>query len=115
MTRRLVIYVCSREDGAVTLPIERGGRARRLDAAGIAKHLQALVDRRGLCEAVQVRDACAGGCGMRGPNVTVIMYPPSRPGEKVDHVATGRKTYVGSLPALDYLARVIDENLRPRA
>ena len=114
MTRRLVICVCSREPGKVTLPIERGGRVRRLDAAAVARHLEALVARRGLTEAVQVRDACAGGCGMPGPNVTVIVYAPVRPGEKPDHVSIARRSYVGSLGRLDCLARVVDENLRPR-
>jgi hypothetical protein len=114
VTRRLVIYVCSREGGRVTLPIERGRRPRRLDARGIARHLDALVARRGLTETVQVRDACAGGCAMQGPNVTVIAYPPARAGERPDHVAIGRRTYVASLARLDCLARVIEENLRPR-
>jgi hypothetical protein len=111
--RRLVIYVCSRESGTVTLPIERGGRARRLDARTVVRHLDALIARRRLAGTVEVRDACAGGCGMRGPNVTVIAYPPPRPGEKPDHVSIARKTYVvASLGSLDCLARVIDENLR---
>ena len=112
MTRRLVISVCERETGTVVLPIERGGRARRLDAAAIARHLDALITRRGLTGSVRVSDACAGGCGMRGPNVTVTMYTPVRPGEKPDHVSIGWKTYVASLDALDCLARVIDDNLR---
>ena len=112
MTRRLVIYVCSREGGTVTLPIERGGRRRRLDAPRVALHLDALIARRGLAESVRVVDACAGGCGIPGPNLTVISYPPLRPGEKADHVSIGRKTYVGVLATLDCLARVIDDNLR---
>jgi hypothetical protein len=114
VTRRLLICVCSREGGTVRLRLERGSRVRRLDARAVARHLETLVERRGLSDAVQVRDACAGGCGMRGPNVTVIVYPPTRPGEKPDHVSIGRRTYVGSLDGLDCLARVIDENLRPK-
>ena len=110
MTRRLVISVCQRETGTVVLPIERGGRARRLDATAIARHLGALIARRGLTNAVRVSDACAGGCQMRGPNITVTIYPPVRAGEKPDHVSIGWKTYVASLGALDCLARVIDEN-----
>jgi hypothetical protein len=110
--RRLVIYVCSRECGTVRLPLERGGRPRRLDARTVVRHLDALIARRRLTDTVQVRDACAGGCGFRGPNVTVISYPPPRPGEKPDHVSIGRKTYVASLDSLDCLARVIDDNLR---
>lgn len=112
MTRRLVISVCPREGGTVVLPVERGGRARRLDADATLRQLEALVARRGLAEQVRIRDACAGGCGLRGPNVTVTIYPPVRPGERPDHVAVGWKTYVTSLGALDYLARVIDDNLR---
>jgi len=115
VTRRLVISVCHREAGTVVLPIERGGRARRLDAPAIAHHLHALIARRGLADAVRVSDACAGGCGMRGPNVTVTIYPPVRPGAKPDHVSIGWKSYVASLPTLDCLARVIDDNLRSPA
>ena len=42
--RRLVITVCPREPGVVVLPVERGGRARRLDAAAIARELRELID-----------------------------------------------------------------------
>jgi hypothetical protein len=112
VTRRLVISVCQREAGTVLLPIERGGRARRMDAVAITHQLDALIARRGLTSAVRVSDACAGGCGMRGPNITVTIYSPVRPGEKPDHVSIGWKTYVASLDTLDCLARVIDENLR---
>ena len=111
MTRRLVISVCPRESGTVVLPVERDGRARRLDADAILRELQALVTRRGLEDHVKIRDACAGGCGLRGPNVTVTMYPALRPGERPDHVAVGWKTYVTSLKTLDCLARVIDDNV----
>jgi hypothetical protein len=112
VTRRLLICVCLRETGTVLLPVERGGRARRLDAAGITRQLEALVARRGLTESVRISDACAGGCSMRGPNVTVTIYPAPRPGERPDHVSIGWKTYVASLGSLDCLARVIDDNLR---
>ena len=115
MTRRLVITVCRRERGTVVLPIEAGGRARRLDADEIARRLEELVARRGLAAHVRIRDACAGGCSFPGPNVTVTIYPPVRPNERPDHVAVGWKTYVASLDALDALARVIDENLREHA
>ena len=111
MTRRLVVSVCQRETGSVVLPIERGGRARRLYATAIARHLETLIARRGLAGAIRVSDACAGGCSMRGPNVTVTIYAPVRPGEKPDHVSIGWKTYVASLGALDCLARVIDDSL----
>lgn len=111
MTRRLVISVCPREGGTVVMPVERGGRARRLNADAILRHLQTLVDERGLAAEVRVRDACAGGCGLRGPNVTVTIYPPVPPGERPDHVAVAWKTYVASLKTLDCLARVIDDNL----
>jgi hypothetical protein len=112
VTRRLVISVCLRETGTVVLPVERGGRARRLDAAAITRHLEAMIARRGLGDSVRVSDACAGGCARNGPNVSVIIYPPVRPGETPDHVAIGWKSYVASIGTLDCLARVIDENLR---
>jgi hypothetical protein len=112
VTRRLVISVCQREAGTVVLPIERRGRARRLDAPAVARHLEALIARRGLTDTVRVSDACAGGCGMRGPNVTVTIYPAARSGEKPDHVSIGWKSYVASLDSISCLARVIDENLR---
>jgi hypothetical protein len=112
VTRRLVISVCPRESGTVVLPVERGGRARRLDADAVMRQLEALVARRGLAEQVRIRDACAGGCGLRGPNVTVTIYPAVAPGERPDHVAVAWKTYVASLKTLDCLARVIDDNLR---
>ena len=112
MTRRLVVSVCQRECGTVTLPVEPGGRRRRLDAAAIARDLTALVTRRRLTDVVRVSDACAGGCSFPGPNVTVTIYPAARPGEKPDHVAIARRTYVASLSRLPALARVIDDNLR---
>ena len=111
MTRRLLICVCLREPGTVLLPVERGGRARRLDAAGVTRQLERLIARRGLTDHVRISDACAGGCSLRGPNVTVTIYPPVRPGERPDHVSIGWKTYVASLGSLDCLARVIDDNL----
>ena len=116
--RRLVVTVCPLEAGAVRLPVERGGAPRRLDARAIVAELTALVARRGLGERVELRAACAGGCGGRGPNVSVAIYPATPPGGRPDHVAIGWKTYVYSLAALDCLAAVIDANLaapRPRA
>jgi hypothetical protein len=110
--RRLVITVCPRERGVVVLPLERGARATRLDAAGVLAALQALVAARGLSERVQVRDGCAGGCWSVGPNVDVRVYATTAAGERADHVALGWKTYVYSLPTLASLADVIDENLR---
>ena len=112
MMRRLVISVCPREAGMVVMPVERGERARRLGASAIQQHLEALVARRDLGAHVEIRDACAGGCRLKGPNVSVTIYPPARPGERPDHVAIGWKTYVTSLRDLDCLAQVIDENLR---
>ena len=110
--RRLVITVCRRERGVVVLPVERGARATRLDAAAIHVALQALVVARGLAERVQVRDGCAGGCWSAGPNVDVRVYAETAADERADHVALGWKTYVYSLPTLASLADVIDENLR---
>ena len=107
-----MVTVCSRERGVVVLPLERGGRALRLDAAGVLAALRALVAGRGLAERVQIRDGCAGGCWSVGPNVDVRIYAATRPNERADHVALGWKTYVYSLPTLASLADVIDENLR---
>jgi hypothetical protein len=109
--RRLVVTVCPRERGVVVLPLERGARAMRLDAAGVLTALRALVARRRLGERVDIREGCAGGCWGAGPNVDVRVYAVGAPGERADHVALGWKTYVYSLPTLASLADVIDENL----
>lgn len=109
--RRLVVTVCPRERGVVVLPVTRGGRAHRLDAPAILTHLRELVAERGLAERVRFREGCAGGCSGAGPNVSVEMFPLTRPGEREDHVAVGWKTYVYSLGTLDCLAAVIDDNL----
>ena len=111
MNRRIVITVCPREAGIVVMPVERGGRRRRLNASRIFDELNRLVSTRRLEAYVRVRDACAGGCGFRGPNVSVTIHPPTRPGEPVDHVAVGWKSYVGVLNRLDCLEAVIDNNL----
>jgi hypothetical protein len=117
--RRLVVTVCPREPGVVTLPLERGGRAERMSAAIILARLRALVAARGLGGRIRFREGCAGGCTSAGPNVSVEVFPVTPPGERPDHVAIGWRTYVYSLPALTCLAAVIDENLgaaraRPR-
>jgi hypothetical protein len=112
-SRRLVITVCPLEAGMVTLPIVRGKPARRLDARAVVEALRDLVTARRLEERVQVREGCAGGCGRSGPNIDVTVYPIAQPGQKPSHVAIGWKTYVYSLASLDYLAAVIEENLRP--
>jgi hypothetical protein len=109
--RRLVITVCPREPGLVTLPIAPGGRAVRLSAAAILRHLRALVAERGLGERVRLREGCAGGCSGAGPNVSVEIFPLTRPGEREDHVAVDWKTYVYSLASLECLAAVIEDNL----
>jgi hypothetical protein len=109
--RRLVVTVCPREPGVVTLPVAHGEPAVKLNAAAITDHLRQLVAERGLAERVRVREGCAGGCSGPGPNVSVEMLPLTRPGEREDHVAIGWKTYVYSLGALDCLAAVIDDNL----
>lgn len=65
---------------------------------------------------MSVREGCAGGCSGAGPNVAVAIYAMPAPGERADDVAIAWKTYVYSLPALDCLARVIDDSLDgPRA
>ena len=109
--RRLVVTVCPREPGVVTLPIARGGRAVRLTAEAIRRHLLELVAERGLGERVRLREGCAGGCSGPGPNVSVEIFPLGRPGEREDHVAVDWKTYVYSLGTLDCLAAVIEDNL----
>ena len=111
MARRLVVTVCLREGGVVVLPVERGERARRLNAPAILGIFKTLVQRRGLGDRVQVREACAGGCNSSGPNVSVAIYPRPAAGERIDQIAVAWKTYVYSLPALDSLAQVIEENL----
>jgi len=93
------------------LPVRHGERARRLDARAIVHHLATLSAQRGLAELVELREACAGGCSLAGPNVSVTIHPATRPGERPDHVAVGWKTYVTSLGTLDALATVIEENL----
>jgi hypothetical protein len=95
----------------VVLPVARGGRAARLDAAAILTHLRQIVAERGLDQRVRLRQGCAGGCSGPGPNVSVEILPMARPGEREDHVAIGWKTYVYSLGSLDCLAAVIDQNL----
>ena len=105
---RLVVTVCPRESGVVTLPVERGEHVVRLDAAAILKALRALVDARGLTDRVRLCEGCAGGCSADGPNVSVEIFPAPLPGERPDHVAIGWKTYVYSLPTLACLATVIE-------
>ncbi len=63
MLRRLVITVCPHEPGVVLLPVNRGGRARRLDAPAVAQSLLDLVVARRLDGRVRLREGCAGGCG----------------------------------------------------
>ena len=109
--RRLVITVCPREPGVVTIPVARGGRAVRLNSEAILRHLRELVVERGLVERVRLREGCAGGCSGPGPNVSVEILPLGRPGEREDHVAVDWKTYVYSLGSLDCLAAVIEENV----
>src|SRR5262245_2436118 len=75
--RRLVITVCLRERGGVVLPLERGGRRRRLDASSVMHSLRDLVAARGYDALVSVREGCAGGCARMGPNVDVRIYPTS--------------------------------------
>ena len=109
--RRLLVTVCPNERGTVLMRTVRGGRRQRLDARAVLRELEALVVKRALQETVEVRAGCAGGCHGRGPNVSVAIYPPVRPGERPDHIAVGWRSYVGVLEHLDALAAVIDENL----
>ena len=111
--RRLVITVCPLEPGMVVLPLRRGERRRRLGARAIARHLADLAAERGLSDAVEIRHGCAGGCWLKGPNVSVAIYPATLSGERPDHVAIAWKTYVASLADLDALATILEENLVP--
>ena len=111
--RRLVITVCPQEPGMVTLPVRRRERRRRLGARAIARHLAELAAERGVSDVVEVRSGCAGGCWLKGPNVSVMIYPVTPPGERPDHVAIAWKSYVASLDELDCLATILEENLRP--
>lgn len=110
--RRLVVTVCPREPSVLVLPVERDGRAARMNAVAILDRLRALVGARKLEDRVRFREGCAGGCSADGPNVSVEIFPVTPPGERPDHVAIGWKTYVYSLPTLDCLATVLDANLR---
>jgi hypothetical protein len=113
--RRIVITVCPLEPGLVTLPLTRGGCRRRLGARAIAKHLAELAAERGLSDFVQIRSGCAGGCWLKGPNVSVAIYPVTPPGEHADNVAVAWKTYVASLAELDALETILEENLDIRS
>ena len=113
--RRLVITICSRETGAVSLAVRAGETAQRLDAAGITRALRDLAAERGLAGRVRVVDGCAGGCGRPGPNVGVTFHAMPRPGEKPDHVALGWRTYVYSLASLDCVAAILDQCLAETA
>ena len=110
---RLIVTVCPREPGVVMLAPERGDRRRRLDAVGIASALETLVQERGQANRVVIRRACAGGCSLPGPNVSVALLPDRRPGEPPDNVAVRWRSYVGVLDSLECLAAVVDDNLTP--
>ncbi|MBI3029999.1 MAG: hypothetical protein HYY64_10845 [Candidatus Rokubacteria bacterium] len=113
MRRLLEITVCPLEPGSVALPLERGGRPRRMDARAIRQHLERLIRRRALAGRVWLREDCAGGCHRAGPNVNVDVFLKAPPGAEQDHVAVENRSYVYSLASLPCLARIIDENLRP--
>ena len=108
---RLVVTVCPRERGVVRLPVRPGGPTRRLDARAILRQLARLVDERGLATQVRLQEGCAGGCTGTGPNVSVTIFPASRPNHRPDHVAIRWKTYVYSLPTIASLATILDDNL----
>ena len=111
--RRLVITVCPRERGTVALPVDRGTPARTLAAGDVTAALRGLVAARGLDERVTVREGCAGGCGLPGPNVSVTIHLMPREGARPDQVAVGWRTYVYALRSLDCLATIVNENLAP--
>ena len=97
----------------VVLPLRRGERRRRLGAGAIARHLADLAAERGASDRVEIRHGCAGGCWLKGPNVSVAIYPATPPGERPDHVAIAWKSYVASLDELDCVATMLEENLNP--
>ena len=113
MKRLLEITVCPLESGSVVLPLKRGARPERMDARAITRRLKALISRGGLAETVWLREDCAGGCHRAGPNVNVDVFVKAPPGEEQDHIAVESKSYVYSLPSVDCLVQIIDENLRP--
>jgi len=113
MKRLLEITVCPLESGSVVLPLKRGARPERMDARAITRRLKALISRRGLAETVWLREDCTGGCHRAGPNVNVDVFLKAPPGEEQDHIAVESKSYVYSLPSVDCLVQIIDENLRP--
>jgi len=87
--------------------------ARTMDAAAILDALRALVSKRGLEDLFTLREGCVGGCSRVGPNVDLRIHAVPGPGEEPDHVAIGGRTYVYSLPRLDCLASILEENLQP--
>jgi hypothetical protein len=109
--RRLVITVCPREPGVVSIPLRPGGPPERLDAPALVRELRGLVAERSLGDRVSLVEGCAGGCGLPGPNAGVTFHSLPQPGERPDHVALGWKTYVYSLGSLPSLATIVDENL----
>ncbi len=111
--RLLEITVCPLELGSVALPVERGRRPERMDARALIRRLKALIVRRGLAGTVWLREDCTGGCHRAGPNVNVDVFLKAPPGEEQDHIAVESKSYVYSLPSVDCLVQIIDENLRP--
>jgi len=97
----------------VMLAVRRGERRHRLGARAIARHLADLAAERLLSDRVEIRHGCAGGCWLKGPNVSVMIYPVTPPGERPDHVAVAWKSYVASLDELDCLETILEENLQP--
>jgi hypothetical protein len=109
--RLVEITVCPRESGTVRLPVGKGSRRVTMNARALARHLERLIEARDLDGRVWVREGCAGGCWLSGPNVTVECFAKALPGELQDHIAIERKTYTYSLASLDSLSRLIDENV----
>src|SRR2546430_9740279 len=96
--RRLVVTVCPRERGAVVLPLERGGRAARLDAAGVLAPLRALVARRGVDDRGHLRDGRAGGCWAAGPHLDGRRFAAAKPRRRPPPPAPGLETHAYSPP-----------------
>ena len=109
--RRLVVTVCPREPGVVTLPIARGRRAEKLNATAIAHQLRQIVAERGLADACACARVRRRLLEARAQRVGRDL-PDDSPGRaREDHVAVGWKTCAYSLGTLDCLAAVLDDNL----
>ena len=110
--RRLVITVCPRELGVVTLPVARGGRAVKLSAAAILRHLAELVTERGSPSACGCARAAPAAARDPVPTYRSRSFRSRAPASAMDHVAVAWKTYVYSLASLECWPPSSRRNLR---